>query len=328
MNFISKTIFTSTAIFLLITPVFAQEEEEEEIIVVSAGKIEQTVDNAVEKVQVISKSDIEQSGAKTLSEAVKNLSGVVVTGASAANPTDSISMQGFDSAYVKILVDGIAVTGDIGGATAVFEIPVEMIERIEVVQGAASALYGSDAMGGVINIITKKSEGGEFAIHADASEEVSIMKSGNWRNYTSATATASGEHFSSAVTGSFDFTPGKQKSTYYALSGGYLDYYESPRKMVGYGRASANYADDWGNIGIFGAAASCDQKSNFTATGFNSGATMEYDTARLEGGVTGECRFDNALSFSGFSAVKSYSLNTTYDVSAGESSSGSCSKWG
>ena len=119
MNFISKTIFTSTAIFLLITPVFAQEEEEEEIIVVSAGKIEQTVDNAVEKVQVISKSDIEQSGAKTLSEAVKNLSGVVVTGASAANPTDSISMQGFDSAYVKILVDGIAVTGDIGGATAV-----------------------------------------------------------------------------------------------------------------------------------------------------------------------------------------------------------------
>ena len=135
---------------------FEDSSSEEDVIVVTAGKIEQSVSNAVEKIQVVTSEDIKKSGAKTLTEAVKSVPGVSVKGAAAGNPVDSISMQGFDSDYVKILVDGIAVSGDIGGATAVFQVPVEDIERIEIIQGASSALYGSDAMGGVINIITKK----------------------------------------------------------------------------------------------------------------------------------------------------------------------------
>lgn len=166
---------------------FSQNSDfsDDDVIVVSAGKIEQNVEDASEKVQVISSEEIQDSGAKTLSEAVKNLPGVTVKGASGGNPVDSISMQGFDSSYVKILVDGVAVTGDLGGSTAVFEIPVEMIDHIEVVQGASSALYGSDAMGGVVNIITKKAEGegGETTFHANLNEEFSYMKSGNWRKH-------------------------------------------------------------------------------------------------------------------------------------------------
>ena len=245
--------------------IFAQnsDDDEDDVIVVSAAKIEQTLDDAVEKVLVISEKDIEESGAKTLSEAVKEIPGIVVTGPSAANPTESISMQGFDSSYVKILVDGIAVTGDIGGSTAVFEIPVEMIDHIEIVQGASSALYGSDAMGGIINIITKqaKNDEGDFNFSGNIAEEFSFMKSTNWRNYTSATALLSWEHLSSTLTGSFDYTPGKTNQTYYALAGGNITYYKTPYKMLGYGRGTINWKDTWGNVGLYSLYASSLQKS-------------------------------------------------------------------
>ena len=324
LAFHKRTISVFLIFSLSALCVFPQEfdDDADDIIVVSAGKIAQSIDKAVEKVEVITAEEIETSGAKTLSEAVKNLPGVTVTGASAANPVDSISMQGFDSEYVKILVDGVAVTGDIAGSTAVFEIPVEMIERIEVVQGASSALYGSDAMGGVINIITKKAESeGGIVFHANLSEEFSYMKSGNWRNYAAATASVAGEHLSSTVTGSFDYTPGKEKSAYYALSGGYIDYYETPKKRLGYARGTLDWTDDWGKIGGYALFADSLQKSNFTATGFNTGATMAYATQRVEGGVNGEYAASDTLSFSGFSTVKTYALDTSYDVKAGESSS-------
>ncbi len=308
---------------LAFAPSFSQEvSDDEDVIVVSAGKIEQNIEDAAEKVQVISSEEIHESGAKTLSEAVKNLPGVTVKGASGGNPVDSISMQGFDSSYIKILVDGVAVTGDLGGSTAVFEIPVEMIDHIEVVQGASSALYGSDAMGGVINIITKKAESeGDVTFHANFNEEFSYMKSGNWRNYAAATASVAGEHLSSVVTGSFDYTPGKEKSAYYALSGGYLDYYETPKKRLGYARGSLDWTDDWGKVGAYALFADSLQKSNFTATGFNTGATMAYATQRAEGGVSGEYAAGDNLLFSGFSSLKSYFLDTTYDVQAGSDSS-------
>ena len=307
-------------------------DDDEDVIVVSAAKIQQTLDETVEKVEVISSQDIATSGAKPLSEAVKQLPGVTVTGASAANPVDSISMQGFDSAYVKILVDGIAVSGDIGGSTAVFEIPVEQIDHIELVQGASSALYGSDAMGGVINIITKKARdresqeeallaAGDVTFRASLGQEFSWMKSGNWRSYTSSSLSAQGQHLSSSLSASYDYTPGKQDSAYYALAGGWLDYYETPHKSLGYLRASTDWKGEQANLGAYGLYASSDQKSNFTAAGFNTGASMEYDTDRYEGGLTGSYSLTDSLLLSGFTALKSYRLDTVYDVQAGSYSS-------
>ena len=134
---------------------FEDSSSDEDVIVVTAGKFEQSASDSVDKVQVVTSDEIKISGAKTLTEAVRSVPGVSVKGVSAGNPVDSISMQGFDGNYVKILVDGISMSGDIGGSAAVYQVPVEDIDHIEIIQGASSALYGSDAMGGVINIITK-----------------------------------------------------------------------------------------------------------------------------------------------------------------------------
>lgn len=319
----SKKIILILSVFLSFSFASADNQDEENVIVVSAGKIEQNVNDAVEKVQVVTGEEIKESGAKTLTEAVKNLPGVTVKNASAGNPTDSISMQGFDSDYVKILIDGIAVSGDIGGSAAVFQIPVEDIDHIEVVQGASSALYGSDAMGGVINIITKKTnnEYDGLKIHGGLNEEFSYSIEKDWRNYSSGSFSAAGENLSASLSGSFDYAPGLKKSSYYALAGGNIDYYETPKKNLSFLRAAADWKDDWGRIGIYGVFAEADQVSNYTAVGFSTGSTMEYDTRRVEGGISGEYNYDSSLVFSGFSSVKGFFLNTDYDVNAGLDSS-------
>ncbi|MBO6177071.1 MAG: TonB-dependent receptor [Treponema sp.] len=301
---------------------FFVQAEEETVIRVSAGKIEQEEDAHVEQVQVISSEKISESGAKTVSDALRNVPGITVNAVSAANPTESISMQGLSSAYVKIMIDGVAVSGDEDGNVPVFQLPVENIERIEVISGTSSVLYGSDAMGGAVNIITKKNTdfSEEAKIHFTVTEEGGISPSTlNWRNYTAAGGTFSLGRFSSAVTGSIDYTPGKEKFTNDALAGK-IKYYESTKKHLEFIRGSADWQDDWGKIGIYGLYTDSSQICNYTKTGYDKGSTMEYSSSRMEGGISGNYIFDGTLKFDFFSALKSYGLDTVYSVAAGVNS--------
>lgn len=298
--------------------------DDEDLIVVTAGKIEQSISNAVEKIQVVTSEDIKKSGAKTLTEAVKSVPGVSVKGTAAGNPVDSISMQGFDSDYVKILVDGIAVSGDIGGSVAVFQIPVEDIERIEIIQGAGSALYGSDAMGGVINIITKKVQPSADKIDFKGvlAEEFTLKKDNAWRNYSSANFSFGAGRFASSVSGSFDYSSGKKDYEYYAFAGKYVSCYKTPFKRIGFVRTAADWKDSWGHAGIYAVFSDAIQKSNFTAVGFDSGSVMEYKTDRIEAGVSGEYVCNEKICFSGFSSVKGFLLSTDFEHFSSDSSSG------
>ena len=144
-------IFCIACFFLSL--LFAQETEDD-VITVSADKIEQQIDESVEQKRTITNEDIRKSGAKTVGDALKTLPDVTVSAATAGNANESVTMQGLGNGYVKIMIDGVSVSTDISGATPIFQIPVENIERIEVIKGADSVLYGSEAMGGVINIIT------------------------------------------------------------------------------------------------------------------------------------------------------------------------------
>ncbi|MFC2289567.1 MAG: TonB-dependent receptor plug domain-containing protein, partial [Treponema lecithinolyticum] len=151
-----RHIFFYIILWFTATFLFSQEAEDD-VISVNAEKIEQTIDDAVEQKRTITNEDIRKSGAKTVGDALKTLPDVAVSTATAGNANESISMQGMGNGYVKIIIDGVSVSTDISGATPIFQIPVENIERIEVIKGADSVLYGSDAMGGIINIVTKHS---------------------------------------------------------------------------------------------------------------------------------------------------------------------------
>jgi len=115
-------------------------------------------DKAAIKTEVITRTEIEESGKTNLSGLLSVQPGLQVSYANASG--NSVSMQGLPSDYALVLVDGQRLIGRTKGALNLDRIPSETIERIEIVRGATSSLYGSEAMGGVINVITKKPSDG------------------------------------------------------------------------------------------------------------------------------------------------------------------------
>ena len=104
--------------------------------------------------RVISARDIERSGAVTLQQALeRELAGIEFHQAGYGT---SLSFQGLDSRYVLFLLDGERMAGETYGNIDFSRIPLSSVARIEVVRGASSVLYGSNAMGAVINIITRE----------------------------------------------------------------------------------------------------------------------------------------------------------------------------
>ncbi len=295
----------SVCIFCCVSLLFAQKTAgEDAVIVVSSSKIEQSSDDAAEKVEVITNEQIKQSGAKTLSEAVRTNAGIIISG----HPTEAISMQGFSGKYVKVLIDGVAVPGDIGGSTPVHQIPVEDIERIEIVKGASSALYGSDAMGGVIHIITKKNkahkkgDADKKKFNADLSTEFAS----NIRSYTAARLAYTGPKFSGALSGSFDWNRGliERRNTVLVDD---LRIYKVPTNRLGFVRTHADWKIGDGTIGTYGLFA-----DSFRKTNTSKYETMEYHTNRGEAGVTGKKNLTDTWLLSGFVSSKLYTLDTNF----------------
>ncbi|MDR1976025.1 MAG: TonB-dependent receptor [Campylobacteraceae bacterium] len=136
-------------------------KELEAIKVVSAAGYEQNIADAPASVFVITKEELENKSFNDLTDILKNVPGVNIEGGSVFK---DISIRGMSSAYTMYLIDGKPMSGNeahspngmAGGIATNSLPPVSMIERIEVVRGPMSSLYGSEAMGGVINIITKK----------------------------------------------------------------------------------------------------------------------------------------------------------------------------
>ncbi len=130
-------------------------------VVVTASRIEQRAVDAPASVSVITRADLEQQPFASLQDALRSVEGVSVVGAG-ANKLD-ISLRGMPGKYSLILVDGRRQGSretlnreELGPVQASQIPPLQAIERIEVVRGPMSSLYGSDAIGGVVNIITRR----------------------------------------------------------------------------------------------------------------------------------------------------------------------------
>ncbi len=143
-------------------PVMAEDvsevKEKEDQMVVTASAIEQNLKDAPASISVITREDLQKKPVQNLKDVLKDVPGVQITNES--DNRQGVSIRGLGSGYTLILVDGKRVNS----RNAVFRhndfdlswIPAESIERIEVVRGPMSSLYGSDALGGVVNIITRK----------------------------------------------------------------------------------------------------------------------------------------------------------------------------
>lgn len=106
---------------------------------------------------VISRKNIELMGSRRVDEVLREQTGMaMVSDLGAGNRSVGLQMQGFSSEYILILLDGQPMTGRLSGNFDLSRIGVTDVERIEIIKGAASSLYGSDALGGTVNIITRQ----------------------------------------------------------------------------------------------------------------------------------------------------------------------------
>jgi len=147
---------------LLGTNVFATELQDalftlEEIVVI-ASKYPQELLDSIASVEIINQEDIEISKSENLSGIIKNIAGLEMTDYGSPGDIKSISIRGSSPEQVLIMIDGQVANDPQTGKIDLGLIPADMIEKIEIYRGPASALYGSNALGGVINIITRQGE--------------------------------------------------------------------------------------------------------------------------------------------------------------------------
>ncbi len=121
-------------------------------VVITGTKTERRLKDTPVITEVITRSEIEATGAENIGEVLEHRVGIVVDRDAHG---DGVQLQGLDSDYILILLDGEPQVGRIAGKIDLARIAVENVERIEIVKGASSALFGSAAMGGVINVITR-----------------------------------------------------------------------------------------------------------------------------------------------------------------------------
>jgi vitamin B12 transporter len=148
----------------------AQESKSVDPVVVTATKVATPAEQLGSSVTVVNGEDFQTYHYPTVDEALRNVPGVQIRRSGAYGKTTSVTIRGANANQVQVLVDGLRVKSPTLGQVDLSDISPDLIERIEVIRGAQSTIYGADAIGGVINIITRKGTGGPF--QASVQQEV------------------------------------------------------------------------------------------------------------------------------------------------------------
>ncbi len=131
--------------------------------VVTSTRTATRVDEQLADISVLTRQDIDRSGATSLVEVLATVPGVQATPDSIRGGNASVFIRGANHSHTLVLVDGQRISSATTGATALQHLPLDQVERIEVLRGPASSLYGSDAIGGVIQVFTKRGAGAPMA---------------------------------------------------------------------------------------------------------------------------------------------------------------------
>lgn len=156
------TIAVATALSSQVALAEQITQTADENIIVTASRYERSVDEVLASVAVIDRSDIEKIQPLSVADLLQTVAGVDIAKQGGQGQETSSFTRGTNSSHTLILVDGVRVGSATLGGTSLANIPTEQIERIEVVKGPRASLYGSDAIGGVVQIFTRQLSGGEY----------------------------------------------------------------------------------------------------------------------------------------------------------------------
>ena len=156
----------------LVAPALAagQEQKTVEPVVVTATKVETPSEQIGASISVVNGDDFQTYHYPSVDEALRSVPGVEIRRSGSYGKTSSITIRGANANQVQVLVDGVRVKSPTLGQVDLSDLSPDLIERIEIIRGAQSTLYGADASGGVVNIITRKGSGGP--LQASVQQEV------------------------------------------------------------------------------------------------------------------------------------------------------------
>jgi vitamin B12 transporter len=154
-----KTTIASLIGLAFSTPTFATENINLNNVIVTASRTPQPRESAIADVTVINAEEIQRTGQSTLVELLAQQAGIEISSSGGSGTASGIFIRGTNASHVVVLIDGMRVDSATLGVTAFENLPIGQIDKIEILRGPASTLYGQDAIGGVIQIFTKKGEG-------------------------------------------------------------------------------------------------------------------------------------------------------------------------
>ncbi|WP_159016645.1 TonB-dependent vitamin B12 receptor [Cognatiluteimonas profundi] len=129
-------------------------------LLVTATRTAVTVDASLAAVEVIDRDEIDRSQAHSLPQLLRGRAGINLVNQGGLGKVTTLFLRGTESDHTLFLVDGVRIGSSTSGLASLQDIPIEMIDRIEIVRGPRSSLYGSEAIGGVIQIFTRRSGSG------------------------------------------------------------------------------------------------------------------------------------------------------------------------
>jgi vitamin B12 transporter len=141
----------------------ADEPEVQPTVQVTASRVAETVDDTLASVSIITRADIDASGAPDLLELLRLQAGVDIARTGGAGEQTNVFLRGTNSNHVLVLIDGVRVASANTGAFAFENLPLDAVERIEIVRGSRTSYWGSDAIGGVIQVFTRRLAGPHVA---------------------------------------------------------------------------------------------------------------------------------------------------------------------
>lgn len=155
-----KQKFIRAALFGALSLSFgAYADQPLDMLIVTPTRMPQTLGTTIADTTVLNEQDIRNSGAMDVPTLLRSLPGVEVVQSGGMGNVSSIFMRGTNSDHVLVLLDGVRINSATTGTTALEHIMLDSIERIEVVRGNVSSLYGSEAIGGVIQLFTRHGQG-------------------------------------------------------------------------------------------------------------------------------------------------------------------------
>lgn len=141
------------------THAYAVVDETLPDVVVTATRTAQSADATLASVSILTRQDIERLQAQSLPDVLRGVGGLTISNNGGAGKATSVFLRGTNADHVLVLIDGIKIGSATMGTASFQDIPVAQIERIEIVRGPRASLYGSEAIGGVIQIFTRKGGG-------------------------------------------------------------------------------------------------------------------------------------------------------------------------